>query len=192
MRVSRTLSPLVLAGVLWSASITAQSPKSSAPETLSANAQATNSNVGLSAVVGIHIERYTPDRDREAMADALRYGGYPGFLTALRKAPDVGYVELGGKKFVVRWAREQPAGQGRTIVVVTDQPVFFVGGGSVTEKPRAGYELAVLRLDVDAVGLGTGTMAAAARVKAGGPTGVQVDDYGSEPLKLVTVRKSFK
>jgi len=42
------------------------------------------------------------------------------------------------------------------------------------------------------VGLGTGTMAAAARVKPGGPTGVQVDDYGSEPLKLVTVRKSFK
>jgi hypothetical protein len=34
-------------------------------------------------------------------------------------------------------------------------------------------------------------MAAAARVRPGGPTGVQIDDYAETPLKLVTVRKSF-
>ena len=47
------------------------------------------------------------------------------------------------------------------------------------------------RLDVDQIGLGTGSMAAAARVRPGGPTGVQIDDYAETPLKLVTVRKSF-
>jgi hypothetical protein len=28
-------------------------------------------------------------------------------------------------------------------------------------------------------------------VRPGGPTGVQIDDYAENPLKLVTVRKSF-
>jgi hypothetical protein len=62
----------------------------------------------------------------------------------------------------------------------------------VDAKPRAGYEVAVLLLDIDSIGLGTGSMAAAARVRPGGPTGVQIDDYAEKPVKLVTVRKSFK
>jgi hypothetical protein len=49
----------------------------------------------------------------------------------------------------------------------------------------------VILLEVDQVGLGNGTMAAAARVRPGGPTGVQIDDYAETPVKLVTVRKSF-
>jgi len=62
----------------------------------------------------------------------------------------------------------------------------------VDAKPRAGYEVAVLLLDVDSIGLGNGSMAPAARVRQGGSTGVQIDDYGDTPVKLVTVRKSFK
>jgi hypothetical protein len=62
-----------------------------------------------------------------------------------------------------------------------------VGGGSTDAKPRAGYEVAVIQIDVDSVGLGKGTMTAAARVKPGGETGVQIDDYADNPIKLVTV-----
>jgi len=74
---------------------------------------------------------------------------------------------------------------------VTESPLAFVGGAAVDARPRKGYEVAVIRLDVDQIGLGTGSMAAAARVRPGGPTGVQIDDYAENPLKLVTVRKSF-
>jgi hypothetical protein len=75
---------------------------------------------------------------------------------------------------------------------VTDSPLFFVGGGSVDAKPREGYELAVILLEVDAIRLGTGVMSPAARVRPGEPTGVQIDDYGEKPVKLATVRKSYK
>ena len=34
-------------------------------------------------------------------------------------------------------------------------------------------------------------MAAAARVKPGGETGVQIDDYADEPIKLVTVSRKI-
>ncbi len=72
-------------------------------------------------------------------------------------------------------------------MLVTDRPIFFVGGGRAEPRPRAGYEVAVIQMEVDNVGLGSGTMAAAARVKPGDETGVQIDDYADEPIKLVTV-----
>ena len=72
---------------------------------------------------------------------------------------------------------------------VTDKPVFFVGGGRADAKPRAGYESALIQLLVDEAGSGTGTMAAAARVKPGGETGVRIDNYAEEPLTLMKVTR---
>jgi len=170
----------------------AQSPRNSgAPETFSANAQVKAGAGSLAATIQIDIQRYTPDFDRTAVETALKQGGYPGFVTALRKAPEVGSVVVGDQKFPIRWAREQKTDKGRTIVVVTDKPVFFIGGGRTEAKPRAGYEVAVIQLIVDEIGLGTGSMAAAARVKLGGETGVQIDDYADEPIKLVTVSRKI-
>jgi hypothetical protein len=161
------------------------------PETFTANAQALGKDAGASAQVTIQIDQYTSDADRATIQEALRVGGFPGFLPALRSAPQVGYVEMSGRKVPVRWARQQSTSKGRTITVVTESPLFFVGGGNVDAKPRKGFEVAVIQLEVDQVGLGTGSMAAAARVRPGGATGVQVDDYAETPVKLVTVRKSF-
>jgi hypothetical protein len=171
--------------------LVAQQPRNTvAPETFSARAQTGNAaGASVTAPIAIHVERYTPDFDRKAVEEALRVGGYPGFLPALRKAPDVGYVELGGQKYTIRWARQTPSGQGRTIVVVTDKPVFFVGGGQANAKPRAGFEVAVIQLLIDNGGTGTGTMAAAARVKPGGETGVQIDDYAENPIALAMVTR---
>ena len=160
-----------------------------APETFSANAHVKSKAGAAAATIIIHIQRYTPDFDRTAVETALKTGGYPAFLTAVRKAPDVGYVGLGDQKFTIRWAREVKTAKGRTITVVTEKPVFFVGGGGTDTKPRAGYEVAVMQFQVDEVGLGEGSMAAAARVKPGGETGVVIDDYAEEPIKLTTVRR---
>jgi hypothetical protein len=166
----------------------ALSQQKGAPETFTANLQVAGATAGAgAATILIDIQRYTPDFDRTSVEDALKSGGYPTFLTALRKAPVVGSVSAGDQKWSIRWAREQKTPKGRTIVVVTDQPVFFVGGGRVDAKPRAGYEVAVIQMHVDDVGLGNGSMAAAARVKPGGETGVQIDDYAEKPIKLVTV-----
>ena len=161
------------------------------PETFTANAQVLGNNAGSAAQVTIQINQYTSEKNRTTIQEALKTGGYQGFLPALRSAPDVGYVEMNGRKVTARWARQQSTEKGRTISIVTEAPMAFVGGASVDAKPRAGYEVAVIQLDVDQIGLGTGSFAAAARVRPGGPTGVQIDDYAEAPVKLVTVRKSF-
>jgi hypothetical protein len=75
--------------------------------------------------------------------------------------------------------------------VVTDTPIFFLGGDAPEPKPRAGFDVAVLRMEVDEIGLGSGVMAAAARVRPAPHGGVQIDDYGEEPIRLATVRRKL-
>ena len=48
---------------------------------------------------------------------------------------------------------------GRTLVLVTDKPVYFVGGGRAESAPRKGFEVAVIEIRIDAKGAGTGSMA---------------------------------
>ena len=55
--------------------------------------------------------------------------------------------------------------------------------------PRAGFEVAVLQLQVDATGRGKGTMAGAARVRPDGEGGVVLDDYADEPIALTNVTR---
>jgi hypothetical protein len=165
-----------------------------APETFTANVQALGAKGGAAAAtIEIDIRRYTPDADRTAVETALKTGGYAAFLNALRKAPEVGSVSMADKKWAIRWAREQPSGKfDRRIVVVTDQPMFFIGGGAADAKPRAGYEVAVIEMTVDNVGLGKGTMTAAAKVKPGGDAGVRIDDYAEKLIQLTTVSRKLK
>jgi hypothetical protein len=167
--------------------------KWTAPETFFAKAESRSGEAAVaSAPLTIQVDRYTKDADRTAMETALKTGGYPAFLTALRKAPEVGYVEAGNKKFTIRWARQIPDAKGRTISIVTDAPIYFVGGGRPDAKPKEGYELAVLQLIMDSSGVGEGSMAAAARVKPGGPTGVRIDQYADQPIKLISITRQIK
>jgi hypothetical protein len=188
-----SLNICVMASLLALGPSQGEPRKWTAPETFVAKAEVRSGETAVaSAPVTVQVDRYTPEADLKTMQEALRVGGYPGFLTALRKAPVVGYVEAGGKKFPVRWSRQVPDGANRTISIVTDTPIFFVGGGNVDAKPKAGYELAVLQLKMDSSGIGEGSLAAAARVKPGGETGVVIDQYADQPIKLVSVRREIK
>ena len=180
---------LCLCGV---ASAVAQPAKSvGAPETFSAQARAENPDgAAISAPIEVHVDRYTPEFDRKRVEEGLRVNGYPGFLTALRKAPDVGYVEVTRRRFTIRYAREVVSDKGRTIVVVTDKPVAFLGGSMSDSKPRAGYELGAIELTIPGRGEATGRMAAAARIKAGGETGVLIDNYAADaPIVLTKITR---
>jgi len=172
-----------------------QAPAPAGPETfdLVATASATGAaKGGVTVTMTLQLQRFTPEPDRVKMTDALKYSGYPGFLNALRDTPQVGTLDVAGQVFIVRWAREVPTAAGREISIVTDQPVFFIGSGRRGAKPTAGYEVAVIRLVLDRTGKGDGTMAAAARVKPGGETGVRIDRYEATPLMLIATPHAAK
>jgi hypothetical protein len=171
----------------------AQSYKNTAPESFRANAQATSSGAGVAGQLIFTIDAYTPEADRAPLLAALASGGSAGFVEALKKAKAVGSLQVNDLKVAIRYARMQAtANGGRRIVLVTDAPVYFVGGGALNAKPKEGYDVALAEFEVDVVGLGSGTIAAAAKVKAGGPAGVQIDDYAEKPIKLVTVTRAHQ
>jgi hypothetical protein len=167
-----------------------QAASTNTPETFTATANVKGETASLTATVEVHIRRYTPSFDLTSMENGLKHGGYSGFVAALRKAPVVGQVTVAKRETPIRWAREQTTDKGRTITVVTDKPVFFIGGGAADPKSRAGFEVGVIVLHVDPKGAGDGRLAAAARVKPGGEEGgVVIDDYAEEPITLTNVRR---
>jgi hypothetical protein len=163
-----------------------------APETFNATAQVRGPLGVAAANIHVIVQRYTPPGERRAVESALETGGYPAFLTALRRASGVGHVEYGTSRFTIRYARETTADKGRRIEVITDRPMYFVGGDAPDFKPRTGFEVAALRMEMDEVGMGSGVMAAAARLRPAPGGGVEIDDYADQPIKLVTVTRVIR
>jgi hypothetical protein len=185
------LSVLMLATLSLSPSAE-QKRRDPLPESFTATAQFLGEAGSAATTLKIRIERYTPEADREAVLQALSQGGYPGFVIALRKAPVVGAIAIGGHSFNIRWARESPVTNGRAIVLVTDAPMFFVGAGSPTAKPREGFEVGVVSFQVNDSGMGYGgRLAAAARVKRG-EGGIEISDYAEKLSELRSVMRDIQ
>ena len=163
--------------------------KSKLPEAFTASAEAKTPGLAAAALLKIHIDRYSTDEERAAAVKALQTGGSAALTAALRQSASAGYVEVATKRWTIRYAREEAIPQGRRIVVVVDHPIFFLGGGELNPKPREGFDLALIQFEVDEIGIGQGTMAAAARIEAGGSAGVHLADYSEHPIKLVMVTK---
>ena len=193
IRFRHALAALTAAALLASvpASIGAapQSKKKTGPETFNGKARvATGTAVG-DVTFTVQIDQYTPEKDLKAMEQALQSGGSEAFVQALRKAPVAGHFKAGEKTFTIRWARQRETPKGRVISIVTDAPVYFVGAGLPDAKPRAGFDVAVGLLNMDSSGVGEGTMALAAKVKPAADNGVEIQDYATEPVKLVSIMK---
>jgi hypothetical protein len=188
VRIAKILMTVLLLGA--PIMLRAQAAPTTAPEVFSATAQVKNATGAASGTVEARVSRYTPEFDRNAVETALRLGGYPRFLTAIRNAPQVGELILaGGMPYAIRYARERVEAGNRTIVLVTDRPVYFVGGGRAVSKPREGFEVAVLEIQLDSKGQGKGRMAGAARVRPDGDGGVLLDDYAEEPITLSNITR---
>ena len=188
----RILTAVLVAIPIVAMAASQQSWKNTAPETFRANGQMTAGSGGVASAIDIQVDRYTSDADHEVLVKALKEG-YAPFLEALRKAPQVGAVKLGQNSYAVRWARQRGQdANSRRVAVVTDKPVYFLGAGAVDAKPTEGFDVALVEFTIDNVGLGKGTMAPAAKVKAGGPTGIEIQDYSGKLIELMTVTRNLK
>lgn len=192
MLTFRTAAVAVAVVTLVGGGAAAQHKPGDVPVDFTASVNATGPLGAVATTLKIHIDHYTEDRDRTALLAALTKNGYQAFLPAFRKVPIAGYVQIKDQKWDLRWASQQQANQRQTVTVATDKPIYFFGGGNADAKPRTGYELAVITLDVDDIGMGKGTLSGAARVKPSGDgTGVVVDDYAGTPTPIATVTRIF-
>ena len=163
----------------------------SAPETFRATATLkTDGGVNATAPVTIVISRTTPEAEGQALAKAFQDGGEAALRKALAKLPATGTVRIGGAEpTAVRITLDRPTDKGRLLTLVTDKPIVFLGAGVPNAKPKEGYGFAVLDIEVDAKGNGSGSLSPAARVKVVKGAFV-LDDYASQPLRLTGVARA--
>jgi hypothetical protein len=78
--------------------------------------------------------------------------------------------------------------KGRLLTILTDRPILSLGAGLPGGKPKEGSDFAIIDIEVDAAGIGSGTLSPAARVTVKDGTFV-VEDYASELVRLTAVNK---
>lgn len=152
------------------------------PLVVTLDAQLTSGVTTITSKVTVRVERPMEDTARNRVTDALKYGGYPNFLNALRTSAQVGTIEVQSGKTEIRYTREEQDGTGSRLVLVADRPLFFLS--SDPSKAKAGYELTMVDLRLDAQGGITGQMAGAARVKPAPEGNVVLDTYTEELVQL--------
>ena len=160
------------------------------PESYTATASMTSEAGAKTAPVQISIERYATEGERAPIVNALKTGGTPAVKAALSKMPDLGMLEVGGKKFPIKYAYPRSTGAGRIVTVVMAEPIIHLGSGLPDAKPKEGYDLAVALLILDASDGGVGEFAPAAQIKLNEAGAVVLADYGADKVWLKGVAKA--
>jgi hypothetical protein len=161
------------------------------PEVYSATAELkTIGGVALSTPVTISIDKWTSDADRDTAKGALAAGGTAALQKAVGAMPAIGYLQVGKVRTPIHFARALPVGDGKVVTVATAKPVFHIGAGAANAKPKAGYDVAMVIFEVNAAGAGdAGDFAPAAKVKFDDKSGLQIEDYGVEAIRLMRITR---
>jgi hypothetical protein len=179
----------IFGGVLLGAvCVTAIPALTAAAETFAGTATVkTAGGATATAPLTLTVDRKMAPAEADKLVAAFKAGGVAGLRKALEGVAPTGSIALGGGKPTrTRITIERSVGNGRLITAVTDTPLLHMGAGLPGAKATAGYDFAVVDLEIAADGRGTGTLTPAARLKANGSAFV-VDGYSSEPLRVTSV-----
>jgi hypothetical protein len=142
------------------------------------------------APVTLVVDRKMSKSEADKLTGAFTTGGAAALRKALVGVPPTGSVQLGsGKPTPTRLTLERVTDKGRLLTIVTDQPILFLGAGLPDAKPKEGYDFAIVDIEVDAAGAGSGTIAPAAKVTVKEGAFV-VQDYAGEMVRLTNVKKT--
>jgi len=151
---------------------------------------------GVSTTLQINITRWTTDEERAALFATLVEKGQEGLVKALQKQEETGWIRVTGrgaglKTFPserLRYARENPMGDKRRIVLALDRPISF---WEAANRPRwRDYDMTLIVMDVDAEGKGEGQLAMAVQLNVDQEKKTLViENFGSEPVRLTSVRQ---
>ena len=186
----RVLLPSAAALVLAVSALASAVSGEPAGETFTAMASAKSEAASATAPVKIAIERFATEAERASVMSAVKSGGTPAVRQVLTKMGNAGTIEVGQRSTPIKYAFARSTGAGRIITVVTAEPILHLGAGLPNAKPRAGYDVAVALLVLDANDAGHGELAPAAKVKTNESGAVVIDDYGAAKVWLKDVAKA--
>jgi len=139
--------------------------------------------------VTISLDAPTPDAERVALVEQAK-ANPDGIKAALAGQKQLGFIEARDVKVPIRYAYLYPGGDGTNMVLISDEPLGYIGGNKRSAKPKPGFDLTYVMVSFDANGNGSGEMAPAGKIKfmeSGAPA---VADYGAHVVWLDDVSKA--
>src|SRR3954471_618709 len=134
--------------------------------------------------VSVTIDRMTPQPEADTLVAAFKASGVEGLRKALEGVPPTGSVRVGDRAATpTRLTLERTTDKGRLLTILTDTPIMFLGAGKPGAKQTAGYDFALVDLQMKGDGTGSGTLAPAARISVKGGAFV-VEDYAADVVGL--------
>ena len=107
----------------------------------------------VSTPVTISLDGATPDAERHALV-AKAKDGPEAAKSALAGQKAIGYIEAVDRRVPIRYAYVMPGGDGQLITVISDETLGYIGGDKKSAKPKEGFDLTYVQLQVDAIGEG--------------------------------------
>jgi hypothetical protein len=182
----------MIAVLLWTAvaAAGASSQGQGGTETFTATATVkTAAGATATSPVTIVLSRKMPQAEADKFLGAFKGGGITALRAALSGVKPTGTIQLGkGAATPTRLTTERTTDKGRLLTIVTDRPVLFLGSSIPGAKAKQGYDFAVIDLEVDASGKGTGSLAPAAKITVKQDAFV-VEDYAVDRVELKDVAK---
>jgi hypothetical protein len=161
-----------------------------------------NIATGSNAVVQINIDSWSTPEERELLITTMVEKKPADLLKALQKLPvrgrfriptarqpDPHHLSLG---LDIHYAWQTPLAEGgRRIVLATDR---YIGFAEARNQPRSiDYPFSLIEIRVDKDGKGQGKMAVATKIDFDKDKKVvQIENYGSEPVRLNEVKVKVK
>jgi len=141
------------------------------------------------ATVDIVVTRWTTPEVRNDLLAALTVKGEQQMRSHLSRQRATGYVQLAtGPRYELKYAWQEPQGNGTRIVLISDRIVPFVSSWNVTGAFR--YRITSFELLVDADGNGSGAAQVGVRIHVPPETlTLEVDTLESKPVELRDVSR---
>jgi hypothetical protein len=137
----------------------------------------------------LHVNSFATSGDVAAMETALRKKGQDGVVSVLDEIKPTGWLQLDHEVgYPVTVLGEKMAGDSRQVVAILHRPLalgeFWFGTRSLD------YPFALVVLNVDENGTGTGTLIPAARLDMDGAGKLSFEDYLRLPYRIMAVRQT--
>jgi hypothetical protein len=169
-------------------SVSASAQTSGTPERYTAVAM--NTNNGSAGSIDITVNRWSTDKERDALMSVMLQKGPEKLLDALQDARPVGHFGAPGKlSWDLRFARKVPFPDGgERVVLVTDRRIGF---WEAANQPRSiDYPFTVIELRLDRDGEGEGKMSLATKVIYDKEQNmITLENYNLQPVLLTHVKR---
>ena len=129
----------------------------------------------VTATLTVTLDRTMPDEERLATVEQVK-SNPDSAQSVLAGKPQLGVIEAEDRRVPIRFAHVSPLDDGENLIVISDEPMGFIGG---SRKSKKGFDLTYAMISVKASGEGKGEIGPASKIKwmeSGAPAPVRYDN----------------